>query len=115
ADEGPGPRTETHLRLASQAGVPALAVVLTRRERAGDDGLVWLAEVETRQLLCDCGLPGDDVPSFEATSEDPTAWPGDGPPDDSPLGALLDLLERPPAPGGPSTPAAAPAVPPAGP
>ena len=62
AVDGPMPQTLEHVRLARKAAVPYIVVYLNKADLVGQEELLELVELETRELLSAYGFPGDDLP-----------------------------------------------------
>ena len=61
-NDGPMPQTRDHLQLVSRMSVPRLVVYLNKCDMLDDPELLSLVELEIRDLITKCGLPGDQVP-----------------------------------------------------
>src|SRR5262249_35728499 len=61
ATDGPMPQTREHVLLARQVGGPYVVVALNKCDAVEDPELLDLVELEVRELLKSCKLPGDDV------------------------------------------------------
>src|SRR3989441_7423871 len=68
AADGPMPQTREHILLARQVGVPYIVVFLNRVDMVEDPELLELVEVEVRDLLNQCGFPGDKVPVIKGAA-----------------------------------------------
>ena len=62
AADGPMPQTREHILLARQVGVPAVVVFLNKCDAVDDKELLYLVEVEVRELLTKYQFPGDKIP-----------------------------------------------------
>src|SRR6202162_2557877 len=62
AVDGPMPQTREHILLARQVNVPAIVVFLNKCDLVDDPELLYLVELEVRELLSKYDYPGDDVP-----------------------------------------------------
>lgn len=54
------PPTRQHIALAHHTGIPYVVVYLNKCDQ-GDEELVEILELETRELLTKYGFPGDDI------------------------------------------------------
>src|SRR6185312_4857594 len=59
--DGVMPQTREHVVLARQVGVAHIVVALNKAA-AADPEIADLVELEVRELLADCGYPGDRTP-----------------------------------------------------
>ena len=62
AADGPMPQTREHILLASQVGVPYIAVFMNKCDMVDDAELLDLVEMEIRDLLSSYKFPGDKTP-----------------------------------------------------
>ena len=56
------PQTREHVLLARQIGVPHLVVFMNKCDLVEDAELLDLVEMDLRELLCEHGYSGDEVP-----------------------------------------------------
>ena len=68
ATDGPMAQTREHILLARQVGVPYIVVFLNKCDMVDDDELIDLVEMETRDLLSEYELPGDDLPIIRGSA-----------------------------------------------
>ncbi len=68
ATDGPMAQTREHILLARQVGVPYIVVFLNKCDMVDDDELIDLVEMETRDLLSEYDLPGDDIPVIRGSA-----------------------------------------------
>jgi len=68
AADGPMPQTREHVLLARQVGVPAIVVALNKVDMVDDEELLYLVELEVRELLNEYEFPGDDVPVVKVSA-----------------------------------------------
>jgi len=61
AADGPMPQTREHILLARQVGVPAIVVFLNKVDLVDDEELLYLVDMEIRDLLNKYEFPGDDA------------------------------------------------------
>ena len=66
--DGPMPQTREHILLARQVGVPYIVVFMNKVDQVDDEELLYLVEMEIRELLNDYDFPGDDVPIIRGTA-----------------------------------------------
>jgi elongation factor Tu len=62
AADGPMPQTREHILLARQVGVPYVVVYLNKADMVDDQELLYLVEMEVRDLLTSYDFPGDKTP-----------------------------------------------------
>ena len=62
APEGVMPQTREHVLLARQVNVPALVVFISKTDLVDDPELLNVVELEVRDMLNECGYPGDEIP-----------------------------------------------------
>ena len=62
AADGSMPQTREHLLLARQVGVPRLVVFLNKVDLVDDPDMLYLVEMELRELLNRYEFPGDEIP-----------------------------------------------------
>ncbi|MFD7980227.1 GTP-binding protein [Streptomyces sp. NPDC059071] len=60
--DGPTPQTAQHLKLAREVGIPSVVVFLNKADMIEDGEMNDLVEKEVRDLLTECGYPGEDTP-----------------------------------------------------
>ena len=68
ATDGPMAQTREHILLARQVGVPYIVVFLNKCDMVDDDELIDLVEMETRDLLSEYEVPGDDLPIIRGSA-----------------------------------------------
>ena len=68
AADGPMPQTREHILLARQVGVPALVVFLNKCDMVDDKELLYLVELEVRELLSKYEFPGDQIPFVKGSA-----------------------------------------------
>ena len=68
AADGPMPQTREHVLLARQVGVPHLVAFLNKCDQVDDPELIDLVEMELRELLCQYGFAGEDVPVIRGSA-----------------------------------------------
>jgi len=79
ATEGPTGITKTKLRNQRNLHFHSMEVLLTDCEKVDDNDLLDLVEMEIRELLDECGFPGDDIPirrnaEVAQTNGQPEPW-----------------------------------------
>src|SRR6266436_6583075 len=62
AADGPMPPTREHILLARQVGVPRIVVALNKVDAVDDKELLYLVELEVREILKSYQFPGDEIP-----------------------------------------------------
>ena len=70
ASEGPTSQTREHVVLAKKTGVQALVVFLNRIDIGEEEDSLEAVEAEVRQLLNECGYPGDTTPVVSGSALD---------------------------------------------
>ena len=68
APDGPMPQTREHILLARQVGVPSIVVFLNKVDMVQDAELLYLVEMEVRELLTKYQYPGNDVPIIRGSA-----------------------------------------------
>jgi elongation factor Tu len=68
ATDDPMPQTREDLLLARQVGVSSIVVALNKADMVDDEEILELVELEVRELLVECGFPGDDVPVIRVSA-----------------------------------------------
>ena len=68
ATDGPMAQTREHILLARQVGVPYIVVFLNKCDMVDDEELIDLVEMETRDLLTEYDVPGDDIPIIRGSA-----------------------------------------------
>ncbi len=88
ASDGPMPQTREHILLARQVGVPYIVVFMNKVDMVDDPELLYLVELEVRELLSKYKFPGDDIPIIRGSAL--KALEGDA--GDIGKGAILKLM-----------------------
>ncbi len=68
AADGPMPQTREHILLARQVGVPFIIVYMNKVDQVDDEELLYLVEMEVRELLSEYDFPGDDIPVIRGSA-----------------------------------------------
>ena len=68
AVDGPMPQTREHILLARQVNVPSVVVFLNKCDLVDDPELLYLVELEVRELLSKYEFPGDDTPVIRGSA-----------------------------------------------
>src|SRR5690606_3096231 len=68
AVDGPMPQTREHILLARQVNVPSVVVFLNKCDLVEDEELLYLVELEGRELLSKYNYPGEDVPVISGSA-----------------------------------------------
>src|SRR5947209_13395000 len=68
ATDGTMPKTQDHILMARQVGVPAMVVFLNKVDAVDDEELLELVELEVRELLSAYEFPGDDIPVIRGSA-----------------------------------------------
>ena len=68
AADGPMIQTREHILLARQVSVPRIVVFMNKVDQVDDEELLDLVELETRELLSEYGLDGDDTPVIRGSA-----------------------------------------------
>jgi hypothetical protein len=67
-EDGPMSQTHQHIKAAKRANLPVLGVFLTKRDLVKDEELVDLMELEMRELICEYGYDGDEIPVIHGSA-----------------------------------------------
>jgi len=67
ATDGCMPQTKEHILLVKQLGVKHIVVYINKVD-AADEEMVELVEMEVRELLCEMGFDGDDLPVIKGSA-----------------------------------------------
>jgi elongation factor Tu len=100
AADGPMPQTREHILLAKQVGVPHIVVFLNKEDQVDDQEILYLVELEVRELLSNYDFPGDDIPcvagsalqALQAIAENPKLKRGENKWVDK-IFALMDAVD----------------------
>ena len=68
ATDGPMPQTKEHILLARQVGVPQIVVFMNKVDLVEDPELLYLVEMEVRDLLTSYGFDGDNTPVIRGSA-----------------------------------------------
>ena len=68
AADGPMPQTREHILLARQVGVPKLVIFLNKSDMVDDEELLYLVELESRELLSMYEFDGDNIPFIRGSA-----------------------------------------------
>ena len=68
ATDGPMAQTREHILLARQVGVPRMVVFLNKCDMVDDEELLYLVEMEVRELLTEYGFDGDNTPIIRGSA-----------------------------------------------
>jgi elongation factor Tu len=92
AADGPMPQTREHILLARQVGVPHLVAFLNKVDLVDDPELIYLVELEARDLLDRYGFDGGRTPFVRGNARSALERPGD-PEASRCIADLLDALD----------------------